>query len=435
MFKKYLFLFFFSILLLQMVFPQQIFAATTSGTCSRMNGFLGFAKCDNWDPGKCSDVGCNKGIGMVFQCGGNGVNFIPDTCCVSIEANKSGEDVAFENNLDCGNYYTPGYKIGCRDNNKRYGVGDFYCKDNKVMECGVGGTIISPSSDRDCPGRTNTKTNLSFVCVETQEKNAWGGISMKAECMEDDKFGETYGDPASNNDRCCCINVETATAGINTDDQFGMNAYINRASSMVMGQINDGGEQFKQINRIQSACVANYEPKSKGVNLYDIFGSNGTIDTGKLLTNSNSVCSIDCKCVADPEQTEASAICNSYLNKKDMTAPQQKEIELCRKCFDPKKSGGAEGYWSAIGCIKFGDWGTFFQENIFPLIIGFGGICVLLCIIFSAIAIQTSAGNPEKIKKAQQTLTSCITGLIMIIFAVFILRLIGVSILKIPGFQ
>ena len=48
---------------------------------------------------------------------------------------------------------------------------------------------------------------------------------------------------------------------------------------------------------------------------------------------------------------------------------------------------------------------------------------------------QTSQGNPEKLKKAQEMLTSCIMGLMLIIFSVLILRLIGVDILKIPGFN
>jgi len=47
---------------------------------------------------------------------------------------------------------------------------------------------------------------------------------------------------------------------------------------------------------------------------------------------------------------------------------------------------------------------------------------------------QSSQGNPEKLKKAQEMITSCIMGLMLIIFSVFILKLIGVNILKIPGF-
>jgi len=66
--------------------------------------------------------------------------------------------------------------------------------------------------------------------------------------------------------------------------------------------------------------------------------------------------------------------------------------------------------------------------------IGLAGLIALLCIIYAAFMIQISSGNPERIKKAQELLTSCIMGLMLIIFSVFILRLIGVDILKIPGF-
>ena len=77
----------------------------------------------------------------------------------------------------------------------------------------------------------------------------------------------------------------------------------------------------------------------------------------------------------------------------------------------------------------------FIEETIFGLGIGLAGMVSLLCIIYAAFTMQSSQGNPEKIKKAQELLTSCIMGLILIIFSVFILRLIGVSILRIPGFS
>jgi len=48
---------------------------------------------------------------------------------------------------------------------------------------------------------------------------------------------------------------------------------------------------------------------------------------------------------------------------------------------------------------------------------------------------QSSQGNPEKLKKSQDMITSCIMGLMLIIFSIFILKLIGVDILKIPGFS
>ena len=103
----------------------------------------------------------------------------------------------------------------------------------------------------------------------------------------------------------------------------------------------------------------------------------------------------------------------------------------CQKCVSSgdKDLGGA---WTAVGCIK-ADFSTTLQERLFPLFISFGGLISLGCIIYASFLLQTSMGEPEKITKAQELMTSCIAGLIMIIFSVFILRVIGVDILRLPG--
>ena len=61
-----------------------------------------------------------------------------------------------------------------------------------------------------------------------------------------------------------------------------------------------------------------------------------------------------------------------------------------------------------------------------------GGIAFLL-IVFSGFQIATASGSPERIQEGRELMTSAISGLIMIVFAVFILRVIGVDILRIPG--
>ena len=72
------------------------------------------------------------------------------------------------------------------------------------------------------------------------------------------------------------------------------------------------------------------------------------------------------------------------------------------------------------------------EETVFGIGVGLAGGFSLLCIIYAAFMMQSSEGNPEKLKKAQEMITSCIMGLMLIIFSVFILRLIGVNLLKIP---
>lgn len=104
------------------------------------------------------------------------------------------------------------------------------------------------------------------------------------------------------------------------------------------------------------------------------------------------------------------------------------EQGACSSCI----TGGS--VWTSLGCIS-PNAKDFLEKTVLGFGVGLGGIMALICIVYSAFILQTSRGNPEKIKRAQELLTSCITGLMLIIFSIFILKLIGVDILKIPGFS
>lgn len=89
---------------------------------------------------------------------------------------------------------------------------------------------------------------------------------------------------------------------------------------------------------------------------------------------------------------------------------------------------------SAIGCIPILTDETSLMGWILSWAIGIGGGIAFLLIVYAGFMIMTSAGNPERIKAGQELLTSAIAGLIMLIFSIFILKIIGVDILGIPGF-
>lgn len=138
---------------------------------------------------------------------------------------------------------------------------------------------------------------------------------------------------------------------------------------------------------------------------------------GKPSTDPNSPA---CTCIGDNTGTasaQLATMCYKYLKTN--------ELGSCLNC------AGQGNIWTGIGCVPL-SFSSFLNGYLIPTGIGLGGIIALICIIYSAFMMQTSEGNPEKIKKAQENLTSCILGLMLIIFSVFILRLIGVDIIRIP---
>lgn len=101
----------------------------------------------------------------------------------------------------------------------------------------------------------------------------------------------------------------------------------------------------------------------------------------------------------------------------------------------PTGIGGCDGneLYTAIGCIPIGDADDFLGF-ILSWALGLAGGIAFLMIIYSGFQIVTSAGDPGKVKSGKELLTAAIGGLLLILFSVFILDLIGVDILQIPGF-
>lgn len=88
--------------------------------------------------------------------------------------------------------------------------------------------------------------------------------------------------------------------------------------------------------------------------------------------------------------------------------------------------------WTAIGCIPTDP--AEFVKVLLRFGIGIGGGIAFLLILFGGFQMMVSSGNPEKLNEGKELVASAIAGLLMIIFSIFLLRLIGFSILGIPGF-
>jgi hypothetical protein len=100
---------------------------------------------------------------------------------------------------------------------------------------------------------------------------------------------------------------------------------------------------------------------------------------------------------------------------------------------NPALCDGGTGINTAVGCIPFNDTNAL-VGFILGWAIGIGGGLAFLLMLYAGFMILSSQGNPERLKAGQELLTSAIAGVIMLVFSVFILKFIGVDILKLPGF-
>jgi len=99
--------------------------------------------------------------------------------------------------------------------------------------------------------------------------------------------------------------------------------------------------------------------------------------------------------------------------------------EDCLNCLYNNQS------WTALGCLPTDPLEL--VKHFFPFLLGLGGLAAFSLIVVSGIRILTSRGNPEAVQEAKETITSAVVGLLFIILSLFLLRLIGIEIFKIPG--
>ena len=89
---------------------------------------------------------------------------------------------------------------------------------------------------------------------------------------------------------------------------------------------------------------------------------------------------------------------------------------------------------TAIGCISTSaDGSGGFFESIIRLFVGLGGGLALILMLYGVFIVTTSAGIPDKLKEGSEIITSAIAGLIFVLLSVFLLNLIGINILGLPG--
>lgn len=88
--------------------------------------------------------------------------------------------------------------------------------------------------------------------------------------------------------------------------------------------------------------------------------------------------------------------------------------------------------YTAIGCIPYGDRSATAKFFI-SWGLGIASGIALVLIVIAGYMIISSQGDPKRLQAGKELLTAAIMGLMLLIFSTFILRVIGVDILQIPG--
>ncbi len=144
---------------------------------------------------------------------------------------------------------------------------------------------------------------------------------------------------------------------------------------------------------------------------------------GKLLftcddVKKNGVTSAPIKCVSEGEVI--------YIydgTAKTCVATKITPVFLCLG------SGGCE---TAVGKIDVSS-PVNFVGVVLKLVMGIAGAVALFMLIMAGFQVLTSSGDPQKLQVAKEILVSVLTGLVLIVFSLVLLRAIGVDILGIPA--
>lgn len=196
------------------------------------------------------------------------------------------------------------------------------------------------------------------------------------------------------------------------------NLDIPRLPIPILGWVID--QLVKPIEWILNEAVSPIIDGTEKLIIGGIIGVDQNSDESKCIEGEPLITGNSCTCIKE-DTGNLSYLCTNIGNES--------EKNRCLTCI-----GQENCYWSGIGSI-YTDLPSFINKNLFGIFLSLAGVLTLLCIIYSAFILQTSSGNPERIKKARQYLTSCIAGLLVIIFSIFILRIVGGTIIRIPGFN
>lgn len=253
-------------------------------------------------------------------------------------------------------------------------------------------------------------------------------------CQSQALVGQFDPQPGAN----CGLTASAAEELGYTGDQFLASQKCCYPVSESFGDLNLGcyfeGTVFEKAGEVVDEKIVNFFNRAPFF-LYDEDDSRVQWNLKKIKEYSNTIPACmrnavpiggdpgtsSCRCEAVALVTGLEGLC------KNVSPSEQGDCVACVSDSDV-------GIWTGLGCVRVGDENSFVQ-NLLGIGVSIGGGLSLLCIMYASFMLQQSQGNPEKLKKSRELVISCIMGLLLIVFSIFILRFIGYTILRIPGFS
>jgi len=148
-------------------------------------------------------------------------------------------------------------------------------------------------------------------------------------------------------------------------------------------------------------------------------------DVVRCATSGSVLCALRVNC---PGDSNYSGYCCDNVNQCYNTTAEGPESRPGFLCGSDNK-----GINTALGCISFDAESGGFVRSLLGILIGLGGGVALLLILYGVFIVTTSAGIPDKLNSGKEIISSAVAGLVFIILAIFLMNLIGVKILALPG--
>ena len=157
---------------------------------------------------------------------------------------------------------------------------------------------------------------------------------------------------------------------------------------------------------------------------------------GKVYPIESTTCGyLNTPCCLDSSGKVAGSPCFGDLIPSDTSNPSACACGKVPEPIDTKlkctTDNGLVGINTAAGCIPIEELNTGFLGFILTWSLGILGGLGILLILYSAFLVITSAGNPKKLQAAKEQLIATLTGIALVILSVYLLRVIGVDILRI----